>query len=69
MRIRHTSCHKESEILVKIDSGITKLDLHASSISSDYLLHKNRINRWVDLLLQIFNKAWSSIAYCSSDFC
>jgi len=59
MRIWKTRCHVEAELVVIIHVLISNLDKLVSTLDDD-LLFKDRIDHWVDFILNGLNKDWES---------
>jgi len=56
MWIWHFCSHEEFEMLVKIDVGLSKPDLHDTSLGLVLLFKQNWINSWIDAFFEILNE-------------
>ena len=58
MRIWHLGRHEEFEMVIEIDVAVSDSDLHDSSLRDVLLLEQDRVNRWIDRLLDVLHEQW-----------
>jgi hypothetical protein len=68
MRIGHLGSHVQSEEVIIILGGVTKLNLFNTTVGDVLLLQKDGINGGIDLLLNVLNQDGPSISYTTTDF-
>ena len=61
MKVWHHGCHKEPKALIVVNVSITKSHLLDATTGVEGLLQENRVNRWVNVFLFIFDKDGATV--------
>jgi hypothetical protein len=56
MRVRHLRRHEQVEVLIEVDSRITKPDFGQSSVNRELLLQENRVDGRINVLLDVLHE-------------
>jgi len=64
--VRHLGGHEQFEIVIVVLDRIAKLDLLNATVCDELLLEEQRVDRRINLLLDVLNEDGLSIAYAAS---
>ena len=56
MRVWHLRRHEQVEVLIEVDSRITKPDFRQSSVNRELLLQENRVDGRINVLLDVLHE-------------
>lgn len=68
MGVSHFGCHIQSVAVIVVLDGIAKFDLLDATVSNELLFEEKGVDRGIDLLFDVFDKHWLTIAYTATDF-